>query len=112
MESITELRRQAVPDIDPDKLVSQDVLRYAERVLGYSHPEQDWALAKGTLAVALRIMGLQPFTSASVEKYKDEEVRKHAPTDLWQNWRTFAVRGGNVITILGVLISSGPLMDG
>jgi hypothetical protein len=77
--SQTLLERSVLPDLDPDKLVNQSVLEYAEKQLGYKHPEQDRNLSRGKLALALRAMGLKPFTPASVDHYKKTEVRRLQP---------------------------------
>jgi|GEM_PF-2861646 len=71
------LEREDLKDMDPELVVGEEVLKYAEHNLGYTHPERGRLVAKSALTNALRIMGLKPFTPLSVERYKAAELRRH-----------------------------------
>jgi hypothetical protein len=70
------LERIQIHDIDPDKLVTRSVLQYAENNIGYKHPQRDRQIGQGTLAEALRVVGIKPFTSKSVNHYKAKKANQ------------------------------------
>jgi hypothetical protein len=77
------LKRADLPGLDPDQLITNNVLAYAEKTLGYKHPQRDRDLAKGELSNALRIMDFKPLTQESVERYKSHKLRKHQTSVIW-----------------------------
>ena len=76
MKDTTVLERVQINDIDPDKLVTKSVLQYAENEIGYKHPQRDRQIGQGILAEALRIVGIKPFTSKSVDQYKAKKAKQ------------------------------------
>jgi hypothetical protein len=76
MESIIVLERRALPEINPQDAITQDVLDYAHTQLGYHHPNKDKLCREGSLAQALRIAGVIPLNLNSVRNYKEQQVRK------------------------------------
>ncbi|TSC84436.1 MAG: hypothetical protein G01um101417_242 [Parcubacteria group bacterium Gr01-1014_17] len=72
----TTLERRSLPKIDPEEAMTQDVLDYAHEQLGYHHPQKEKLCKEGSLACALRIAGITPFSHDSVRKYKEEQIKK------------------------------------
>ena len=70
------LERRALPEADPQAVITQDVLDYAHHRLGYHHPEKEKLCREGSLAQALRVAGITPFSHTSVWKYKEQQVSK------------------------------------
>ncbi len=71
------LERRALPEIDPADLMRDDVLDYAHTQLGYHHPKKEHLCKEGSLAKALRVAGIVPFTQDSVTAYKKAQVAKY-----------------------------------
>jgi len=63
--------RQEIADFDAEKVIEKNVLTYAAKNLGYTHPGKQQKRAQSELAEAIRQSGLKPFTTESVRDYKE-----------------------------------------
>jgi hypothetical protein len=73
---ITELRRASASVVaEPSNLITALALK-VEAVLGYSHLRKRLGIDPGSLAYTLNELGIQPFRSEDVNRYKREKSAK------------------------------------
>ena len=107
----TVLERRALPELNPQDAMTQDVLDYAHVRLGYHHPRKDILCKEGSLAQALRVAGITPFSHSSVRKYKEQQVAKFQdgnPSRAMFFLRLALIVLGLAIASVIVFLSNGP----
>jgi hypothetical protein len=91
--SVTELRRApASAAAEPSNVIISLALK-AEALLGYSRLRKRLAIEPGSLATALNEIGIEPFRTADVSRYKAEKAA-HAEQEVRNEYRKRAREDG------------------